>query len=212
MTASRASDFVIGGIASTPSGATFDPSTPSTTAGQSFSYDVTGLTAGTQYVFQVSGLTTDGSTALTPTATVDSPADCTSENNFPVGRWFWNYAVFQEKYTLFFFLRNVFFVSEPAAVTNLAVDSSGTSDSEIKITWTNPSAAPGELAVEFDSFTETLSTVTETEHIFKYSAANTPLTAGKSGKCKVVTKLTSGDCDGGTNSVEIDCKTTSGKT
>lgn len=99
------------------------------------------------------------------------------------------------------------FCTKPAAVSDIAVETSGTTETEIKITWNNPVTDPEQLSVMFDSFTVELPSPLSKEHIYKLSAADTPLTAGKAGECKVVNTILSGPCAGQENSAQIACST-----
>ena len=89
-------------------------------------------------------------------------------------------------------------------MTDLALDEEETNDEQIKITWTNPSPAPTELVVAFDSYRTPATDPDSTEFVLTDSASGVPFTPGQSGKCKVIT-VADGDCDGEESEVEIDC-------
>ena len=93
----------------------------------------------------------------------------------------------------------LFLISVPDAPTGLAVDASGTTDSEIKITWQEPNGTQGDIYNVFlnDLLMTTINTSGTMEHVFDHtdSAGMVKLEANTAYVCKVVSEeTTDGPC------------------
>ena len=67
------------------------------------------------------------------------------------------------------------------------------------------------MKVLFDTYEMALTDNSVEEFVIEMSAADTPLTAGKSGSCKVVTAPAAGTpCASTTNEVAVECQTKNG--
>ena len=102
-------------------------------------------------------------------------------------------------------------VVEPAPVTDLQVVEAETTASQIKISWTTPTPAPGPITMKayFDAYELDVTDPADTDFTFTEADSSTPFTAEQSGTCKVrVTVATGEDCADEYSETEVACSTT----